>query len=87
MIENINKLYLLSFLIKAYEVKSEIEGKTGSIYLLILPEEMEKKTNIHKNHTRKNFIPVSFLNFAYAIKIPAGKNRLHGKKSRGRVVR
>jgi hypothetical protein len=85
--EYIDKLYLLYLFVKAYDVTSEIEGKTGSIYLLILPEDIEKKINIHINQTRKYFIAGSFLNFVKAIKIPAGKNRLHGKKSSGKVVR
>ena len=59
---NIIRLYLLFSLVNPKEAMNEIDGNTGSIYLLILPEEKERKMNIHKNQIRKNFVLVSCLN-------------------------
>jgi len=51
--KNISELYLCSGFKNAKDVKMAIGGSTGSIYLLILPDDREKKTNIHNNHNMK----------------------------------
>jgi hypothetical protein len=54
-------LYLFFSSTKARDVINVIAGRTGNIYLLIFPEERDKKKNIHANHIKKYLMLPSVL--------------------------
>ena len=58
-VKNIIELYRCSGFENAKDVRMDKGGSAGSIYLLILPDEREKKTNIHNDHIIKKTIFLS----------------------------
>lgn len=57
------------------------------MYLLILPDDRDRKRNIHRNQIRKYLVFGSVLILFHERVMPNGRKRLHGKKSRGKVVK